>query len=67
MRLPLWMLEIDWFGADLEKIVNPKPLPVDVVCKADLEMIKKKDKFCAFVVTNPCNEVRNNAFGWLSM
>jgi GR25 family glycosyltransferase involved in LPS biosynthesis len=67
MRLPLWFMEIDWFGANVEKIVNPKPLPLDVVCKADTDMIKAKDKFCAFVVTNPMNQVRNDAFAWLSM
>ena len=67
LRLPLWFMEIDWFGANLDKIVNPKPLPLDVVCKADETMIKAKDKFCAFVVTNPMNQVRNDAFAWLSM
>jgi len=67
MRLPLWFMEIDWFGANLGKIVNPKPLPLDVVCKADNAMIQAKDKFCAFVVTNPMNQVRNDAFAWLSM
>ena len=67
IRLPLWMLEIDWFGADLERIVNPKPLPLDSCCKVDEELLKKKEKFCAFVVTNPSNPVRNNAFAWLNM
>ena len=66
IRLPLWFLEIDWFGANLTKIVNPKPLPLDTVCKADKEMIAKKSRFCAFVVTNPTNQIRNDAFIWLS-
>ena len=64
IRLPLWMLEIDWFGANLDKIVNPKPLPLDTICKPTNY---PKSKFCAFVVTNPCNQVRNDAFAWLSM
>ena len=66
IRLPLWMLEIDWFGANPDRIVNPKPLPLDRCTKVYPEEIQKKQKFCAFVVTNPCNPVRNNAFHWLS-
>jgi GR25 family glycosyltransferase involved in LPS biosynthesis len=67
MRLPLWFMEIDWFGANISKLANPKPLPLDDCCKVNKEMISKKKKFCAFVVTNPCNPVRNDAFKWLSM
>ncbi len=66
VRLPLWMLEIDWFGADAEKIHNPKPLPLDRCMKVYPDEIAQKKKFCAFVVTNPCNPVRNSAFQWLS-
>jgi GR25 family glycosyltransferase involved in LPS biosynthesis len=66
IRFPLWMIEIDWFGADTEKINNPKPLPVDRCTKVYPGEIVEKTKFCAFVVTNPCNPVRNNAFHWLS-
>jgi GR25 family glycosyltransferase involved in LPS biosynthesis len=66
IRLPLWMIEIDWFGADIERINNPKPLPIDRCTKVYPGEIGEKTKFCAFVVTNPCNPVRNNAFHWLS-
>jgi alpha(1,3/1,4) fucosyltransferase len=66
IRLPLWMLEIDWFGADMEQIRNPKPLPVDRVTQVYPEEISEKKKFCAFVVTNPTNPIRNNAFHALS-
>jgi GR25 family glycosyltransferase involved in LPS biosynthesis len=66
LRLPLWMIEIDWFGADKEKISNPKPLPIDTCCSISIDELSLKKKFCAFVVTNPCNPVRNNAFHWLS-
>jgi hypothetical protein len=66
IRLPLWMLEIDWFGADPEKIVNPKPLPLDAVCNGYSDLIEKKNRFCAFVVTNGRNPIRNAAFHWLS-
>jgi len=66
IRFPLWMIEIDWFGADIALIQNPKPLPVDRCTKVFPGEIGEKTKFCAFVVTNPCNPVRNNAFHWLS-
>ena len=66
LRLPLWMLEIDWFHADVDKIGNPKPLPIDRCCKVYPEELNDKKKFCAFVVTNPRQEMRNNAFKWLS-
>ena len=63
LRLPLWMLEINWFRADANRIVNPKPLPIDRCCKADLD--EARNKFCAFVVTNPRQQMRNSAFHWL--
>ena len=66
LRLPLWMLEINWFRADAEKIGNPKPLPIDRCCKVFPEEAEAKKKFCAFVVTNPRQPVRNSAFQWLS-
>ena len=67
MRLPLWMLEIDWFGANPDKIVNPKPLPIDrVTTPIPTEMAAHQNNFCAFVVTNPLNPIRNDSFFWLS-
>ena len=66
LRLPLWMLEINWFNADADRIKNPKPLPIDRCCRVFPEEIAKKTKFCAFVVTNPCQPMRNNAFQWLN-
>ena len=64
LRLPLWMLEINWFNADVNKLQNPKPISVESCCVA--ETLCKRDKFCAFIVTNPCQPMRNNAFNWLS-
>jgi GR25 family glycosyltransferase involved in LPS biosynthesis len=60
--MPLWMFEIDWFGADLAKIQNPLPLPIDVCTTANPSDYDKRANFCAFVVTNPKNPVRNEAF-----
>lgn len=66
VRLPLWMLEIDWFGADAERIRNPKPLPLKSVLSVDPAVLDAKTKFCSFVVTNPRNQARNDSFHWLS-
>ena len=66
LRFPLWILEIDWFGADVERICNPKPIPIDRCTKVFPEELERKKKFCAFVVSNPSNPLRNAAFHWLS-
>ena len=64
LRFPLWILEIDWFNCDLNKIANPKPIPLDRC--VNVYMDEPKDKFCAFVVSNPNNDIRNKAFLWLN-
>ena len=67
LRLPLWMLEINWFGADPERIGNPKPLPLARILKPPpMSELSRHSKFCAFVVTNPRQPMRNAAFHWLS-
>ena len=66
LRLPLWMLEINWFRGDVDRIQNPKPISIDRCCKVYEEELERKKKFCAFVVTNPRQPMRNNAFHWLS-
>ncbi len=66
IRIPLWMLEINWFGGDVEKIRNPKPMPINRATQVFPEELSRKQKFCAFVVTNPCQPMRNSAFQWLT-
>jgi GR25 family glycosyltransferase involved in LPS biosynthesis len=66
LRFPLWILEIDWFGADPARIVNPKPIPLERCTKVYASELAQKKKFCAFIVTNPLNPIRNSAFQWLS-
>jgi GR25 family glycosyltransferase involved in LPS biosynthesis len=66
LRFPLWILEIDWFGADAQRIVNPKPISLKACTTVDAMALARKKKFCAFVVSNPSNPVRNTAFQWLS-
>lgn len=67
MRLPLWMMSIDWFNADNDRLVNPRLIPLSRCCHAPpKELLEKKSKFCAFIVTNPMNEERNAAFHTLN-
>ena len=65
LRLPLWMTEINWFGADVERLVNPKPLPLELCTRTNEATLEARKKFCSFVVTNPRNPIRNQAFHWL--
>lgn len=63
-RFPLWKQYIDWFGANQERLVNPRTLPLDAFHTKYKAADRKK--FCAFIVTNPTNKVRNEAFQWLN-
>lgn len=62
IRLPLWVLEINWFGEDPDKIQNPRPVPLESCLKQDPAVLDGKKKFCAFVATNPKCQNRNIAF-----
>jgi GR25 family glycosyltransferase involved in LPS biosynthesis len=62
IRLPLWILEVNWWGADVDKIANPRPVPLNSALKVDPAILDSKQKFCAFVATNPSNGNRNLAF-----
>ena len=66
LRFPLWFLEIDWFRADIDRIKNPKPIPLLDCVRVREEDMARKSKFCAFVVSNPNNPVRNAAFQCLN-
>jgi hypothetical protein len=66
IRFPLWQLEINWFGADVNRLVNPKPVALADCLRVNPDLVKRKSKFCAFVATNPQNPQRNEAFKALS-
>jgi len=60
IRLPLWVLEVDWFHADA-KIRNPIPISVEE-CTNPAEYASIRKRFCAFIVSNPSQPIRNQAF-----
>jgi hypothetical protein len=62
VRLPLWVLEINWWGADPAKVVNPKYVSLEDAMTVNPAVLDAKEKFCAFVATNPSNQNRNTAF-----
>jgi GR25 family glycosyltransferase involved in LPS biosynthesis len=64
-RLPLWAASINWFGADNGRLVNPTLIDIDE-CLAEHHDVASREKFCAFVVSNPSNKVRNDAFQTLN-
>jgi len=66
LRFPLWITEIDWFNCDKDKICNPKPISLESCIKPKFDELKRKKKFCAFVVSNPTNDIRNLAYLWLN-
>ncbi len=66
IRFPLWMTYIDWFEADIERLQNPKPMPLAWCTRGYESTLESRSRFCSFVVSNPRNPVRNNAFDWLS-
>jgi GR25 family glycosyltransferase involved in LPS biosynthesis len=66
LRMPLWILEVNWFNADPAQIRNPKPIPYEVCTKPQVNFLSKKAEFASYIVSNPKNEHRNSALGEVS-
>jgi GR25 family glycosyltransferase involved in LPS biosynthesis len=66
MRFPLWLTEIDWFQADTSRLVNPKPIPLELCTRTNEMSFSQRSKFCSFIVSNPNNPIRNQSFHWLN-
>ena len=64
-RFPLWAASINWFGADNARLVNPTLIDIDD-CLRSHTGTAAREKFCAFVVSNPSNPIRNEAFKTLN-
>ena len=70
-RLPLWLTFVDWFDYPykLKDFKDPAPAPVEWFYKKNKDIkdiLKSKNKFCAFIVSNESNPIRNNIFHELS-
>ena len=66
LRIPLWVLEVNWFNADPGQIRNPKPIPYEVCTKPQVNFLSKKSEFASYIVSNPKNEHRNASLGEIS-
>jgi hypothetical protein len=60
MRFPLWLMFLNWFSPQPHLQRNPNSLPWKWALGA--ERGAEERDFCAFVVSNPTNPVRNAAF-----
>jgi GR25 family glycosyltransferase involved in LPS biosynthesis len=67
MRLPTWMIFIDWFntsaGLDtIQKDDNPNRMPLRLAMNSHPKSFNDRTDFCGFVVSNPISKFRNDAF-----
>ena len=67
IRLPLWMMFIDWYSEsnDLTSVNNsdnPNRLPIKMAMTAHSKSFNNRKEFCAFVVSNPVSKFRNETF-----
>lgn len=67
MRLPTWMTFIDWFNESLDLNTlntddNPNRMPLRLAMNSHSTLFKDREDFCAFVVSNPISQFRNEAF-----
>jgi GR25 family glycosyltransferase involved in LPS biosynthesis/glycosyltransferase involved in cell wall biosynthesis len=62
IRLPHWVTSINWFNTD-QTGRNPIQLPLEWAIKSQQT---NRENFAAFVVSNPCNKIRNESFHRLS-
>ena len=62
IRLPNWMLELNWFNTDVKQYRNPEPFALDTL----KPVVSVRSKFCAFVASNPSCEQRNTLYNVVS-
>ena len=66
MRVPTWMHFIDWFSTETtlpnNHEDNPIRMPLHYALTPHPIPFEQRQKFCAFVVSNPICQIRNEAF-----
>jgi GR25 family glycosyltransferase involved in LPS biosynthesis len=67
MRLPTWMTFIDWFNDSLDISTintddNPNRMPLKLAMSSHSKSFREREDFCAFVVSNPISQFRNDTF-----
>lgn len=67
IRLPTWMTFIDWFNDSIQLNTlntndNPNRMPLKLAMTVHPTSFYDRNEFCAFVVSNPISQFRNDAF-----
>lgn len=62
IRLPLWMLFLNWFDKEIDAKQNPQTLPVELATQSHPIGYTERSEEFSFVVSNPMNELRNDVF-----
>ena len=57
-RFPLWLMELNWFNENTSLYKNPLPFSLDMLSVKP----NKREKFCAFVTSNPFSIQRNTLY-----
>ena len=74
MRLPIWVLYLDWFNKSIQTnqghveqfLRNPGIMPLTFSTEANPISFNQRREFCSFVVSNPNCNIRNIFFKKLS-
>lgn len=70
MRIPTWMMFIDWFTAETHVpqgcTDNPIRFPLSMAMQPHPIPFQERKEFCAFVVSNPSCTMRNEAFYYVN-
>jgi GR25 family glycosyltransferase involved in LPS biosynthesis len=70
LRIPTWMMFIDWFGnttnVPRDCTDNPIRFPLAMAMQPHPIPFQDRKDFCAFVVSNPTCSMRNEAFHYLN-
>ncbi len=66
IRIPTWMIFIDWFTDSkelpLDSQDNPIRIPIHFAMSQHPIPFNQRDEFCGFVVSNPICKMRNDTF-----
>lgn len=66
IRLPTWMIFLNWFSKSKcmppDSGDNPIRIPIHFATTPHTTQFEERKEFCGFVVSNPCCQLRNEAF-----
>lgn len=70
IRIPTWMMFIDWFTSETSMPIdctdNPIRFPLSMAMQPHRVPFSSRTEFCGFVVSNPSCPLRNEAFHYVN-